>query len=66
VAKLVHTEEGMLDAESLPADGQVQSLVPLLLLVSAGALSVGLMLAGVAIWLLVRSRKAEEGGGPPA
>ena len=63
-AQLLPTTEGERDTSVRPDDSQEKSFGPLLLLISVGATAAGLMLAGVAVWLLVRGRQAEEGGGP--
>ena len=57
-ARLVPTTGPGQGAVAGPASSQDETLGPLLLLVSVGALLVGLVLAGVALWLLLRSRKA--------
>lgn len=63
VAKLAPTTGAAQATVAEPASSQGGALGPLLLLLSVGALVVGLVLAGVVIWLLVRGRKAEGEAG---
>jgi hypothetical protein len=59
VAMAIVNSGGESDAGGQPADGGLGAAAPVLLLVAGGAFLVGLLVAGLALWLWMRNRRTD-------